>query len=61
MIRQKKGRCEMKVITIDSQRTPRVQEIECSEVAMSWVDGGEIIIDNKEVVPLKKVIRIIEE
>lgn len=51
----------MKIVTIDSQRTPRVQEVECSEVVVSWVDGGEVIIDSKEVIPLKKVIRIIEE
>ena len=51
----------MKIVTIDSQRTPRIQEIECLEAVISWLDGGELIIDNKEVIPLKKVIRIVEE
>lgn len=51
----------MKIVTIDSQKTPRVRRIECSEVVISWLDGGEVIIDNCEVIPLKQVIRIIEE
>lgn len=50
----------MKVIIIDSQKTPRTRTVDCSEVVMSFLDGGEIIIDSKEVVPLKKVIRITE-
>ena len=51
----------MKIITIDSQRTPKIQEIECSEIVLSWLDGGEVIVDSKEVIPLNKVIRIVEE
>ena len=49
----------MKVVIVDSDMMPKVRKVECSELVISWLDGGELIIDSKEVVPLKKVIRVI--